>query len=62
MAGISTIGIFVSVGELSANTNEVNRLDIIRIESRKKANTEPDIMGSDHLRKIRYVHYLGRSE
>jgi len=28
MAGISTIGIFVSVRELSANTNEVNKLDM----------------------------------
>jgi hypothetical protein len=28
MAGISTIGIFVSVRELSANTNEVNKLNM----------------------------------
>lgn len=42
MAGISTIGIFVSERELSANTNEVNRLDVTNW-IRKKAITEPNV-------------------
>ena len=42
MAGISTIGIFVSVRELSANTYEVNRLDMTNWIS-KKTITEPEV-------------------
>ena len=42
MAGISTIGIFVSVRELSANTNEVNRLEMTNW-IRKKEITDPDV-------------------
>ena len=42
MAGISTIGIFVSVREVSANTYEANRLDMINWIS-KKTITEPDV-------------------